>query len=141
MRNTGIILSLLGIALGALAVVFSVGYQPAQGFLGSLPAMEVVLKPGTPVTRADEPLTAGTAFYHWEDAEGKAQTSARPPLPSTEVRKFRVTTQSGNRWSDRPGRVRTELRDRKTVALRTVLAAALVLTFLGLGMALLARRR
>ena len=141
MRNTGIVLSLLGLALGALAVVFSAGYQPAQGFLGSLPAMEVVLKPGTPVTRADEPLMAGTAFYHWEDAEGKSQTSARPPLPSTEVRKFRVTTQSGNRWSDRPGRIRTEVHDRKAMPLRTALAGALVVTFLGLGMALLARGR
>lgn len=141
MRKAGIVLSLLGVLLGALAVVFSAGYQPGQGFLGSLPAMEVVLKPGTPVTRADEPLMAGTAFYHWEDAEGKSQTSARPPLPSTEVRKFRVTTQSGNRWSDRPGRVRTELRDRKTAPLRTLLAGALVLTFLGLGLALLGRSR
>ncbi len=127
--------------LGALAVVFSAGYQPGQGFLGSLPAMEVVLKPGTPVTLADEPLMAGTAFYHWEDAEGKSQTSARPPLPSTEVRKFRVTTQSGNRWSDRPGRVRTEVRDRRTLPLRTLLAGALVLAFLGLGLALLGRSR
>lgn len=141
MRKAGIVLSLLGVLLGALAVVFSTGYQPGQGFLGSLPAMEVVLKPGTPVTRADEPLTAGTAFYHWEDAEGKSQTSARPPLPSTEVRKFRVTTQSGNRWSDRPGRVRTELADRKTAPLRTLLAGALVLTFLGLALALVGRSR
>ncbi len=141
MRKAGIVLSLLGVLLGALAVVFSAGYQPGQGFLGSLPAMEVVLKPGTPVTRADEPLMAGTAFYHWEDAEGKSQTSARPPLPSTEVRKFRVTTQSGNRWSDRPGRVRTELRDRKTAPLRTLLAGALVLTFLGLALALVGRSR
>lgn len=141
MRKAGIVLSLLGVLLGALAVVFSAGYQPGQGFLGSLPAMEVVLKPGTPVTLADEPLMAGTAFYHWEDAEGKSQTSARPPLPSTEVRKFRVTTQSGNRWSDRPGRVRTEVRDRRTLPLRTLLAGALVLAFLGLGLALLGRSR
>ncbi|HEX9082319.1 MAG TPA: hypothetical protein VF768_08570 [Holophagaceae bacterium] len=141
MRKTGIVLSLLGIALGALAVMFAAGYQPAQGFLGSLPAMEVVLRPGHAVELADEPVTGRGSFYQWEDAAGKAQTADHPPALGTEVRAFRVAAHAGNRWGDRPGRVRTEVRGRRTLPLRAVLAGAVILLLTGLGTALLARGR
>ena len=141
MRKAGIVLSLLGITLGALAVVFGSGYQPKLGFLGSLPGMELVLKPGTEVHLADEPLTDRHTFFQWEDSAGKAQTSAQPPPATTVVRNFQVTAERGGRWSARPGRTRTELRGRKTLPLRDALAFALFLLMLGLGQALLAKAR
>ncbi len=141
MRNTGIVLLLLGLALGALAVVFATGYQPAQGFLGSLPAMEVQVRAGAPVALADEPVTDRKAMFEWEDAEGRPQRSDRAPTATTEVRKFRVITRNGSAWTERPGRVRTELRGRRALPLRPVLAGAVLLAILGLGLALLARPR
>jgi hypothetical protein len=141
MRKTGIILFLLGVALGALAMVFATGYQAAQGFLGSLPAMEVQVRPGTTVTLADEPVTDRKAMFEWVDAQGHAQRSDRAPAPTTEVSHFRVLARTGSAWTERPGRVRTELRGRKAVPLRSVLAGAVILAILGLGMALLARVR
>ena len=141
MRKAGIVLSLLGLALGALAVVFATGYQPAQGFLGSLPGMEVQVRAGSPVTLADEPVTDRKAMYEWVDAQGRSQRSDRAPTTTTVVRSFRVITRNGNAWTQRPGRVRTELRGRKAVPLRPVLAGAVVLMILGLGLALLSKNR
>jgi hypothetical protein len=141
MRKTGIILALLGITFGAVAVMFASGYQPKAGFLGSLPAMELVLKPGTAVQLADEPVTDQKAFFQWEDAAGNRQTSDRAPAEDTAVRNFKVTTQRDGRWSARPGRTRTELRGQKTLPLRDALAFALFLLMLGLGQTLLSKHR
>lgn len=141
MRKAGIVLSLLAVTAAALALIFSSGYQPQQGFFGSLPGMELVLRPGTEVHLADEPVTDRHTFFQWEDAAGKTQTSSQAPPPTTEVRKFQVTGKVNDRWAARPGRTRTELRGRKTLPLRTALAGAVVACMLGLGLALLGKGR
>ena len=141
MRKTGIILALLGISFGVLALMFATGYQREQGFLGSLPGMALVLRPGVEVQLADEPVTDTKAFFHWEDAAGNRQTSDRAPAEDTVVRAFSVTTQRDGRWIARPGRTRTEVRGRKTLPLRDALAFSLFLLMLGLGQTLLSKSR
>lgn len=141
MRKAGIVLSLLGVTLGALALIFASGYQARLGFFGSLPDMEVQVRAGTAVTLADEPVTDRKAMFEWEDAGGHPQRSDRAPATTTEVRKFRVITRNGTAWTERPGRVRSELRGRRAWPLRHVLAFSVLLLVIGLGQILLAKGR
>lgn len=139
MRNTGIILSLLGVGIWGISLCFTTGYQPGRGFLGSLPYMEVLVRPGKIVKLADEPFTDPSAIYQWADTQGKTQISNQPPAAGTPVENFRVGTRTSNGWAFRTGLVRTETRERMSIPLRATLAIGFALILLGVGQVMLRR--